>query len=139
MAGQPGRSGGKPKPTKLKVLTGNPGKRPLPENEMSPEPITPEAPAWMPKEAQCEWHRLVPELAKLGVLARLDRSTLTAHCLAWEAMQRAHFEGDDAKLMKAIGHLRSFIAELGLSPSARSRIHPPEAVPNVKGAERLLG
>lgn len=36
--------GKKPKPTNLKILEGNPGKRPLNLNEPKPIPIAPECP-----------------------------------------------------------------------------------------------
>ena len=41
-------AGGRPpKPTYLKVLEGNPGKRPLNENEPKPKPSAPKCPAWL--------------------------------------------------------------------------------------------
>ena len=43
--------GRKPKPTALKVLEGNPGKRPLNENEPKPERKAPECPSWLEPEA----------------------------------------------------------------------------------------
>jgi hypothetical protein len=36
--------GRRPKPTRLKVLTGNPGKRPLNMDEPQPEPAIPDCP-----------------------------------------------------------------------------------------------
>ena len=40
-----------PKPTKLKLLAGNPGKRPLNENEPEPEAVAPSVPAHLDDEA----------------------------------------------------------------------------------------
>ena len=46
--------GRKPKPTHLKVLAGNPGKRPLPKNEPKPKPIAPRCPQWLDPIARKE-------------------------------------------------------------------------------------
>ena len=46
--------GRKPKPTALKVLEGNPGKRPLNENEPKPENKAPRCPSWLEQEAKNE-------------------------------------------------------------------------------------
>ena len=75
--------GRRPKPTRLKVLMGNPGKRPLNENEPRPEPEIPECPPELGPVAQKEWHRLVGELASLRILTNLDRAALAAYCGAY--------------------------------------------------------
>ncbi len=75
--------GRKPKPTKLKVLTGNPGKRPLNHNEPRPEPAVPDCPPELSGAAQCEWNRLVGELSKLNLRTHLDRTALAAYCNAY--------------------------------------------------------
>ena len=72
--------GRKPKPTRLKVITGNPGKRPLNFDEPRPEPAVPDCPPELGPSAQREWARLVGELGKLRVLTNLDRAALAAHC-----------------------------------------------------------
>jgi len=75
--------GREPKPTRLKVITGNPGKRPLNLDEPSPEPAVPDCPPELGPAAQREWERLVDELAKLRVLTNLDRAALAAYCGAY--------------------------------------------------------
>ncbi len=47
----------KPTPTRLKLLGGNPGKRPLNLDEPQPEPTLPEPPAHLSDEAKAEWGR----------------------------------------------------------------------------------
>ncbi|MBT6386690.1 MAG: phage terminase small subunit P27 family, partial [Alphaproteobacteria bacterium] len=54
--------GRKPKPTHLKAITGNPGKRPLNRDEPRPEIAVPECPPELSPAAQREWQRLVGEL-----------------------------------------------------------------------------
>jgi phage terminase small subunit len=63
-------------PTRLKALTGNPGKRPLNANERRPEPAVPECPPELNPIARQEWIRLTAELAKLNLITHLDRGAL---------------------------------------------------------------
>jgi phage terminase small subunit len=65
--------GRRPKPTRLKLLTGNPGKRPFNDTEPRPEPVVPECPPELSELARREWDRLAPELAKLRIVTNLDR------------------------------------------------------------------
>src|SRR3954468_21036685 len=83
--------GRKPKPTRLKLLTGNPGKHPLNRNEPRPAVEIPECPPELGPAAQREWMRLVGDLAALRLLTNLDPAPLAAYCGAYalwaEAMQ----------------------------------------------------
>jgi phage terminase small subunit len=72
-----------PKPTRIKVLTGNPGKRPLNYDEPRLELMIPECPAALGPTAKEEWDRLAGELDKLRILTALDRSALAAYCNAY--------------------------------------------------------
>ena len=80
-----------PKPTHLKAITGNPGKRPLNQYEPRPEIEIPECPPELSPAAQREWNRLVGHLAALRLLTTLDRAALVAYCGAYalwaEAME----------------------------------------------------
>ena len=75
--------GRRPKPRRLKVLTGNPCKRPLNANEPRAEPTVPECPAELGPVARKEWDRLATELAALNILTALDRAALAAYCNAY--------------------------------------------------------
>lgn len=75
--------GRKPKPTALKVLEGNRGKRPLNRNEPKPSPSAPGCPTWLAPEARAEWRRVVPELDRIGMLSKIDRAALAAYCETW--------------------------------------------------------
>src|SRR5258708_39209368 len=72
--------GRRPKPTRLKVLTGNPGKRPLNDGEPRPEVAIPDCPGELGETARPEWNRLVGELAALKMLTNFDRAALAAYC-----------------------------------------------------------
>ena len=56
------KRGRKPKPTALKKLEGNPGKRPLNELEPMPQVTMLRCPNWLEPEAKKEWRRLAPVL-----------------------------------------------------------------------------
>ena len=136
-----GRRGPAPKPTKLKILHGNPGLRALNAREPQPRLGVPGMPTWLDKEGRAEWRRLVPELARLGLLAKIDRGWLAAGCQWWSVFIRAsralRETGLDPKdrrriVSEANDAYRNYTkaaAEFGLSPASRSRIEvvPPEA------------
>ena len=75
--------GRRPKPTRIKALTGNPGKRPLNAHEPRPEPAAPECPVELSPVARQEWMRLTAELAKLNLITHLDRGALATYCGAY--------------------------------------------------------
>jgi P27 family predicted phage terminase small subunit len=75
--------GRKPKPTHLKLLEGNPGRRSLNRNEPRPQVKVPTCPQHLCPSAKAEWKRLAPQLFVLGVLTALDRTTLAAYCQAY--------------------------------------------------------
>lgn len=139
-----GRRGPAPKPTVLKVLEGNPGKRPLNQNEPKPKPIAPKCPSWLDKEAKREWKRVAPELERLGLLTVVDGAALAAYCQAYARWKQAEEiikrEGmtvttESGYVMphpavkiaeKAQQLIKAFCAEFGLTPSSRSRMSLPE-------------
>ena len=138
MAGRP------PKPTRLKLLQGNPGKRVLPKAEPKPALGTPTRPAWLAPEAKREWARVVPELNRLGLLARIDRALITAYCQCWAMYVDATkdieengttFETEKgyqgprpsvAIAAKMIEKLNQLSAKFGLTPSDRAKMAMPE-------------
>ena len=64
--------GRKPKPTALKKLEGNPGKRPLNELEPVPPTVALRCPNYLLPEARKEWKRLAPILMGMGLLTAAD-------------------------------------------------------------------
>ena len=73
------------KPTNLKVLEGNPGQRPIPENEPSPQPVCdiPKPPPWMNTDGKKMWKHVAPQLERLGLLTEVDLQALAAACQSW--------------------------------------------------------
>ena len=64
--------GRKPKPTALKILEGNPGKRPINGSEPVPPKGGLKCPTWLLPEAKKEWKRLASSLEVMGVLTMAD-------------------------------------------------------------------
>jgi len=135
--------GRRPTPTRLKVLTGNPGKRRLNANEPRPEAAIPECPPELGPSARKEWDRLVKELAPLYLLTNLDRSALASYCGAYgmwaEAMEALQKYGTMIKSPQgypiqspylSIANRQTEImlriaSEFGFTPASRSRISTP--------------
>jgi P27 family predicted phage terminase small subunit len=76
-------TGRRPKPTHLRLITGNPGKRALPKREPKPPPGIPTPPAFLSDEALAEWNRVTPQLDALGMLSELDMANLVGYVVAW--------------------------------------------------------
>lgn len=145
--------GRKPKPTALKLVTGNPGKRALPKKEAIVAPAEPTPPAFLCDDAKVEWGRVVSILFGAGLMTELDRAALAAYAAAygrWAQAERAinRMAAKDelnAALMiktsngnaiqnplvgianKAKADMVRYAAEFGMTPSARSRV---DATPN---------
>jgi P27 family predicted phage terminase small subunit len=141
-------AGRKPTPTNLKILHGNPGKRPLPQNEPKPAPIAPDCPDWLCDDAKAEWARICPQLERLGLLTQVDMAAMVGYCESWaqykKTMEFLHKHGEvypikneDGSIKylqqvpqvsianKALGNIRAAASQIGLSPSDRSRIAVP--------------
>ena len=73
-------AGRKPKPTAVKKLEGNPGKRKLNKKEPVPEKGMPDCPDWLLPEAKTEWERLCEKLSQMGVLTEIDMAAFAAYC-----------------------------------------------------------
>jgi P27 family predicted phage terminase small subunit len=137
--------GRRPKPTRLKVLTGNPGKRPLNTNEPRPEAAIPDCPVELGAVAHREWDRLVGELSVLRILTNLDRAALAAYCGAYamwaeatEAIQKygtmvkspSGYPGQSPYVSIANRQaeiMMRIASEFGFTPASRSRISTPSA------------
>ena len=142
-------AGRPPVPTALRVLRGNPGRRPL--NDAEPKPVAgrPRCPSWLSREAKQEWRRIVPELERLRVLTAVDGAALAAYCQSFANWRRAEeylaensysvaltrIDRDGNEIVYAwqqrpevaIGQkeralMKSFLIEFGLTPASRSRI-----------------
>jgi P27 family predicted phage terminase small subunit len=80
-----GRRGRLPMPPHLRLLKGSPGgpgrAKPQVEAMIAPEP--PAAPSWLTGYALEQWHTVVGELHKLGLLSVLDLMPFCAYCVSY--------------------------------------------------------
>ncbi len=72
--------GRKPKPTKLKLLQGNAGHRPIKKNEPKPQNIMPKCPPFLDSVAKKEWRRFSKVLHNLGLLTEVDGTAFASYC-----------------------------------------------------------
>lgn len=82
-------TGRKPKPTALKILEGNPGKRPLNDKEPKPDSKAPRCPSWLEEEAKREWKRMSKTLETIGVLTKIDKAAFAGYCQAYATWKEA--------------------------------------------------
>ncbi len=88
-------AGIKSKPTALKKLEGNPGKRKLNAKEPVPAKGMPDCPKWLLPEAKEEWKRLCQKLSEMGVLTEIDMAAFAAYCQSYARWKEAqeHIDG----------------------------------------------
>jgi P27 family predicted phage terminase small subunit len=134
--------GRKPKPTALKLVGAGDGKM-----QILP-PGMPPMPAFLEEIAQTEWARLAPILYQSNIITEVDGAALAAYCQAyarWEIAEKALKEMakldpatkgimvrtaagnviENPVYSAAKSALRDMLraaAEIGITPSARSRI-----------------
>lgn len=118
MAGRP------PKPTALKLLQGNPGKRPL--NDAEPKPSLGTDP---PTYIRCvpvllaEWKRHAPRLLKLGLLTEIDDEALAALCvLSVKFREMVAADAAASALANVSRELRALWSRFGMTPADRCRV-----------------
>ncbi|MCH7872906.1 MAG: phage terminase small subunit P27 family [Planctomycetes bacterium] len=143
--------GRKPKPTALKLLQGTARKSRMNKREPKPTgPVT--CPDWLSVAAKAEWRRIAPVLVKAGIATAADRGVLALYCTWWA--RAAEAEREIAKTAavvkspsgfpiqnpwlsiaaKASTLMLKFAAELGITPSSRTRV---SAVSQSEAASRL--
>ena len=131
-----GRRGPAPKPTMLKILDGNPGKRPISKREPKPTTGIPSMPSILRREAKAEWKRLVAEMPD-EMLTLVDRAGLTLACVWWSICCTNVKTLDQEALEKSTNQWLKLAREFGLTPSARTRIEVVDAPPKKRGRPSL--
>src|SRR3954452_3736828 len=132
--------GRRPTPNRLKVLEGNPGRRPLNHAEPKPRIALPSCPAELGDAAKQEWRRVGKDLQRLGLLSNIDPAGLATYCEAWgqwlEAIAAVQLSGAVVKAPsgypilnphlavanQAYQRMKAMLVEFGMTPAARSRI-----------------
>ncbi len=132
--------GPKPKPTALRRLDGNPGKRAYNHDEPAAPDGVPSCPDHLGFTAREEWDRLAHVLHAMRVVTLVDRAALAAYCQCYGRWVEAEekLQSTPMLLKTATGYVQQspwlsiankqlelmgrYMAELGLTPAARSRI-----------------
>lgn len=132
--------GRKPKPTALKTLEGNPGKRQLNINEPKPLAKAPSCPKWLDPEAKKEWKRLSKKMEQVGILTEIDMAAFAGYCQAYARWKAAEeFISKHGSIVKTpsgywqqvpqvsiaqqyMKAMQKFAEQFGLTPASRSRI-----------------
>ena len=146
----------RPKPTALKVLQGNPGRRVLPKREAKPRVMVPKAPTHLTREAKAHWPEIAEKLARVGLLTEIDGEALGAYCEAraiWvKAKKKLSEEGVTVTspngytmpspsftvVNKAFLTMYRMWMEFGMTPSSRSKIDATGPIEEVDPFEELL-
>jgi P27 family predicted phage terminase small subunit len=144
-------SGPPPKPTALRVVQGNPGRRPFNRREPTPPPGRPACPDWLPRTAKHAWRELCDLLDEMGLLSQADRRALELLVAAYAEWRQAtadvKSEGAWYQTTSTTGavvyrahpataiasdayrRIRSMLIEFGLTPAARSKVNAADEPP----------
>ena len=145
-----GLRGPAPKPTAIKRLEGNPGKRKLNEAEPTLTVGVPECPDYLDDVAKKEWGRLTEILTAMKVLTEADYIALANLCQAYSTLMNAQRQMNKTGILykSKSGYIQqspllgiihtqttivnNLLREFGLTPSSRTRVAtvPPEKKPN---------
>jgi P27 family predicted phage terminase small subunit len=138
-----GKRGPKNKPTEIKRIEGNPGKRALNENEPSFSAGV-DCPEWLDDMARDEWNRLAPDLITNKLLDGGSIAAFATYCQAYSRLQAAEKiianegmfyvnngrNGNQIKEHPAVKvaleckqFIRQMAPEFGCTPSSRSRFN----------------
>jgi P27 family predicted phage terminase small subunit len=147
-----GKRGPRKTPTSLRVLRGNPSRRPLPTGEPTPQPLEGDVapPAWLEPAARVAWTRLAAVLSRCGLLTALDVDALAALCAAIADRDAARVMLQRGGLVvktasgfpvvspywaiesRASERVRRLLIEFGMTPASRTnvtRATPPAPEP----------
>ena len=137
-------AGRRPKPTHLRLVQGNPGKRPINKAEPQPRRELPSPPAHLSDGARVAWGRLTVLLDRMGVLTEADAyalerlaelyaeivelsETLAERGRVYESTTESggtivRPRPEAAMLADADRRFRAYLIEFGLTPAARSKV-----------------
>lgn len=131
-------------PTKLRVLKGNPSKRPLNLLEPLPEKGVPKPPKHLGQEARKYWDHFAEILTNMDVITLADEAALCRLCETYaeviELQLDIELEGRTYRTFSREGNLtfrtrpevrllqetdrrlRGYLADFGLTPASRSKV-----------------
>ena len=116
--------GRKPKPAEMKHLTGNPGKRKIPEAPAFADGSSLAPPKrWKARgyERQ-EWDRIVPELQRLGIAKAVHQGALEKICELYAVSVKLYEREDYTGARMAAAEYRKALNEFGLTAASAARV-----------------
>lgn len=144
-------AGRRPAPTELKLVRGNPGKRPINKNEPQPAKRIPSAPDHLSPDGQVAWGRLTVLLDRMGVLTEADGFALERLCDCYsEILALRDVIGEQGRTYETTStqgelvlkanpavamladvdrRFKSYLVEFGLTPAARSKVQVKDDEP----------
>lgn len=153
--------GRKRQPTALKLVRGNPGKRPLNPREPKPRRVIPSPPAHMSQEELVHWGRFSATLDRMGVLTEADGTALEQLCILYQEMielreivrkegryyTTTNKAGDEmirphpavAQRADADRRFHGYLGDFGLTPAARARVVSEMEGQSTDPAEEYFG
>jgi len=127
------KRGRKIKPTNLKILEGNPGRRPLPIDEPKPQDTSkPQPPSHLDKYALEEWNRICDGLYAMGILFPIDMAILAAYCVSYSRWRQAEEE-----LAKVRDNYSDYAALIQMTHYGNYIIHPLIGISNTAARDIL--
>jgi P27 family predicted phage terminase small subunit len=142
MAGKPGRSGRKPRPTTLKIVSGMRADR-IPVGEPKAPPGAPACPEWLDDYGKEGFALFCESVAKLGLLSSVDIGALSKYAVSYSRWRRAGDQIKDAQTLTgahgglachpAVGiqeraerTMLTIESSFGLTPADRARLRATE-------------
>ena len=141
-----GSRGPKALPDNVHRLNGNPSKKRLNFDPNTAVPVEiPDPPAHLSKDAREEWDRISVDLYRFGLISKVDRAALAVYCTAYARWAQVEAELNDKGIEgltqstpngyeapsaliilsnRQVEIMHKFLAEFGMSPSARVRVNP---------------
>ena len=134
-------AGRKPKPTVLKLIQGTYRSDRANPSEPKPCAMIPPCPKYLQGEAQKQYKKMAKKLARIGLMTELDDLALSMLCQAWSEYLEATDQMKKSGMLvkspngfpvlnpyliaanQALKKVRSLLAEFGMTPGSRSRIH----------------
>lgn len=145
-----------PVPTAIKLCRGNPGQRPINQDEPAPPPADPTPPRLLDGLALEKWVEMAALLSRMGVFTQADRTTLERYCLMYEKwvgfVKHLKEHGDtqitstgysqvtaESVLEKQLrADLLAIERQFGMTPAARSSMKVSGAAPAADPLEAFV-
>lgn len=130
--------GRKPKPSELKKITGNPGRRPIPETPaFAAGGLV--MPRWFDAQERAEWGRIVPELERVGIAKSVHQGSLEGICGLYGAYRKSRKDKDIQQARMSYDAYRKALNEFGLTPASAGRVGAQGSEGGADPADEFFG